>query len=62
MNWYGIDAKYVFEKLAAGSHIVICDFDTMRMLDCATMTVSAIQSFMGKPDAKFFEGKPIEQA
>lgn len=62
MSYYGIDSKYVFEKLAAGSEIVICDFDTMRMLKCGEMTVSAIQSFMYKTNAKFFEGKVSEQA
>ena len=60
VNYYGIDSKSVFDKLAAGSKIVVCDFDTMRMLDCGSMTVSAIQSLMGKVNAKFYEGKAVE--
>ena len=60
MSFNGIDAKYIFEKLQKGSKIVACDFETMRMLDCGDMKISALQALMEKPGVKFFEGVEIE--
>lgn len=62
MNYNGIDSKYAIEKLAAGSVVVVCDLDTKRVLDCGELTVNQIMSYMTKRNAKFFEGKPNEQA
>ena len=47
--------EYVIETLAKGERVVVCDFATMRMAECADMTVNTIVSFIEKPETKFFK-------
>lgn len=54
MNYTGVDAKYVIEKLGKGETVLLCDFATGRIMDCTTMTVSAINSFIPRTDCKWF--------
>ena len=46
--------EFVFANLGNGNRVVACEFDTLRMMDCADLKVSAIQLFMAKPTVKFF--------
>lgn len=50
-----VKKEYVIETLAKGERVVMCDFATMRMAECADMTVNAIVSFIEKPETKFFK-------
>ena len=54
MNYTGVDAKYVIEKLGKGGHVLLCDLGSMRVIDCSTMTVGAINSFIPRTDCKWF--------
>ena len=54
MNYTGVDPKYVIEKLGKGENVLLCDFATSRIIDCATMTVAAINSFIPRTDCKWF--------
>ena len=54
MNYTGVDGKYVIEKLGKGEKVLLCDFATSRIIDCSTMTVAAINSFVPRTDCKWF--------
>lgn len=54
MGYTGIDAKYVIEKLSKGEKVLLADLGSMRVIDCMTMTVSAINSFIPRTDCKWF--------
>ncbi len=54
MNYTGVDAKYVIEKLGKGETVLLCDFATGRIMDCSTMTVAAINNFIPRTDCKWF--------
>ena len=49
-----IKTEFVLATLGKGTKVVMCDFATMRMLDCGDMTVNSIVSFMDKDTVKFF--------
>lgn len=55
MSYTELKKEYVIENLGKGTRVIMCDFSTMRMVDCAEMTVAAINSFIDKPEAKFFK-------
>lgn len=56
MTYEQLKKDYVIETLAKGNAVIVCDFSTMRMLDCREMTVNTINSFIAKPDTVFFKG------
>ena len=51
-----ISKDEVLEVLATGTPVIICDFETLRMMDCKDMNISAIYSFIAKDNTKFFKG------
>ena len=55
MTYTEVKPEYVIQKLGNNVDIVMCDFATRRMVNCDSMTVGAIQSFLGKETTKFFE-------
>ena len=50
-----VKKEYVIENLGKGERIVMCDFVSLRMADCGEMTVNTINSFIEKPETKFFK-------
>lgn len=52
-----VKTQYVITKLGNGEKVIMCDFKQMRMTDCDTMTVGAIQSFFDSDRVKFFTEK-----
>ena len=55
MSYTELKKEYVIENLGKGNKVIMCDFSTMRMVDCDTMTVGTIQSFIEKTETKFFK-------
>lgn len=49
-----LKSEFVLATLGKGIKVVMCDFPTMRMIDCGEMTVNAINSFIEKDTIKFF--------
>jgi len=47
--------EYVIENLGKGNKVILCDFATLRMVDCADMTVNTILSFIEKAETKFYK-------
>lgn len=56
MTYTELKKEYVIETLGKGDTVILCDFETMRMMDCKTLTVAAIQTFIEKSTTKFFKG------
>lgn len=54
MTYTGVDGKYVIEKLGKGERVLLCELSGGRIVDCATMTVGAINSFVPRTDCKWF--------
>ena len=52
---------YVIETLAKGNTVIVCDFPTMRMLDCRDMTVNTVNSFIAKTETVFFKGVVVSE-
>ena len=55
MSYTEVKKEYVIETLAKSTPVIMCDFATMRMADCAEMTVNTILSFIDKAETKFFK-------
>jgi hypothetical protein len=55
MSYTELKKEYVIETLGKGDKVILCDFSTMRMVNCDDMTVAAINNFKEKPDTKFFK-------
>ena len=55
MAYTEIKKEYVIETLAKGECVICCDFSSMRMADCAEMTVNTIMAFINKSETKFFK-------
>ena len=55
MTYTELKKEYVIETLGKGTKVILCDFATMRMLDCGDMSVNTIQSFIDKAGTKFFK-------
>lgn len=53
-NYTAIDGKYVIEKLGKGVKVLLCDLTGMRVMDCTTMTVGSINSFVPRTDCKWY--------
>ena len=47
--------EYVMETLEKGTEVIICDFPTMRMINCNGLTVGAILSFSAKNTTVFYK-------
>jgi hypothetical protein len=56
MKYEVLKKEYVFTNLGEGKQVLICDFNTMRILDCDNLQVSAIQSFLEKENVVFYRG------
>ena len=56
MTYTETKKEYVIESLGKGHRVVVVDFQTMRVMDCAEMTINTINSYIAKPDTKFFKG------
>ena len=54
VTYTGVDGKYVIEKLGKGEKVLLCDFSSMRVMDCTGMTVAAINGFVPRTDCKWF--------
>ena len=59
-NYTAVDGKYVIEKLGKGAQVYLCDFAGMRIMDCNTMTVGAINSFIPRTDCKWYTATETE--
>ena len=55
MKYTELKKEYVIETLGKGTKVIMCDFATMRMAECSEMTVNTINSFIEKPETKFFK-------
>lgn len=55
MTYTELKKEYVIETLGKGNSVIMCDFSTMRMVDCGEMTVNTIKSFIEKNETKFFK-------
>ena len=56
MNYVEISKDTVFEELGTDAELIICDFDTLRMMECSNMNIAAINSFIAKANTKFYKG------
>ena len=55
MTYTELKKEYVMETLGKGTPVIMCDFSTMRMVNCDDLTVNSVNFFMEKPEAKFFK-------
>ena len=55
MTYTELKKEYVIETLGKGATVIMCDFNTMRMVDCGDMTVNSIKAFIEKPETKFYK-------
>ena len=49
-----LDKQYVLQKLDKGECVLCVDFKTMKIIDCAAMTVSAINIYKESSDTIFY--------
>lgn len=45
----------VLTELNSGAVLYVVDIPTKRVMECANMTLSAVKSFIDKPEAMFFK-------
>jgi hypothetical protein len=50
-----IKKEDVLKELNGGAVMYVVDIPTQRVMDCANMTLSAVKSFIDKPEAMFFK-------
>lgn len=55
MAYTELKKEYVMETLGKGVTVIMCDFSTLRMVDCGGMTVNTINAFIEKPETKFYK-------
>ena len=55
MKYEELKKEYIFQTIAKGDTVLLCDFPTKRIMDCDDLTVGAIQGFMEKSEVKFFK-------
>ena len=55
MTYTETKKDYVIESLGKGQTVLVVDFQTMRVMDCVEMTINTINSYIAKPDTKFFK-------
>ncbi len=56
MKYEVIKKEYVIETLGKGHIVIVCDFKTMRMINCENMTVKTINAFIAQDDTVFYKG------
>ena len=50
-----VEKDKVLTELNSGSLMYVVDIPTGRVMECANMTLSAVKSFIEKPEAMFFK-------
>lgn len=50
-----VEKENVLAELNGGSVMYVVDIPTYRVMGCANMTLSAVKSFIDKPEAMFFK-------
>ena len=50
-----VKKENVLTDLNKASVMYVVDFATLRVMECANMTLSAVKSFIEKPEAMFFK-------
>lgn len=50
-----VEKDNVLTELNSGSAMYVVDIPTLRVMVCAEMTLSAVKSFIDKPEAMFFK-------
>lgn len=54
MRYEVLKAEYVFQALAKGDKVIVCDFPTMTMKACEGLTVGQINSYIAKAETIVF--------
>lgn len=60
MKYELVKKEYVIETLAKGNDVILCDFSTMKMVSCGSLTVNAIVSYIEKDTTVFYKVVPNE--
>ena len=55
MKYVQVEKENVLSELNGSSKLYMVDIPTQRVVDCATMTIGAVISFIDKPEAMFFK-------
>lgn len=55
MGYKQLEKDKVLDELNNGSKLYMVDIPTQRVVDCSTMTIGAVISFIDKPEAMFFK-------
>lgn len=50
-----VEKENVLAELNGGSVMYVVDIPTYRVMECANMTLSAVKSFIDKPEVMFFK-------
>ena len=50
-----VEKDNVLKELNDGYVMYVVDFPTLRVMECANMTLSAVKSFIDKAEAMFFK-------
>lgn len=50
-----VDRDNVLAELNSGAVVYAVDIPTQRVMECANMTLSAVKSFIDKPETLFFK-------
>lgn len=50
-----VKSENVLTELNSGAAMYVVDIPTLRVMVCADMTLSAVKSFIDKPEAMFFK-------
>ena len=50
-----VEKDNVLTELNSGAVMYVVDIPTARVMECANMTLSAVKSFIDKPEAMFFK-------
>lgn len=50
-----VEKENVMEEMGSGSEMYVVDIPTRRVIACLDMTLSAVKSFLDKPETMFFK-------
>ncbi len=56
LSFTELKKEYVIQTLAKGESVIVCDFSTMKMLQCDDLTISAINGYIAKTETIFYKG------
>lgn len=56
LTFQELKKEFVIQTLAKGDSVIVCDFSTMKMVQCDDLTISAINSYIAKSETLFFKG------